>query len=637
MEGGNGNDLFQRHEVSERGFGVARLNNITSTEKLLKIIRSRKDEPFTEPAAATESQSHPTGRFRIPLPRLINLHAFSTVGIDIGHDYLRVVRIEETGGGKWEIVDRRRFAVPPKTPRDTPEFTAFLKSSLASIGGSAKQSDLWVNMSAARVDVHHIRIPKVSRKQLSNVVYYTAKKETPFDEREMIFDFEAQGEVIEQGIPKLGVMVYTAPRQEIEDLKKIFSRIGRPLTGISIVPFSVQNFFRTSWISAVEGTVASLFIAGDNLVMTRGIKAGLSSMVESLVERFNEERPSPDIPELTIEQGRKIVRSLSPDSPRLQATDVGANLSEEAIFQMIEPALERLVRQVERTFEHFATTMPGERIFRIFVSGAMNVYRPIVEYVGSQLGISSAVLDPLSEQDVAVCPDVDDIACVSERIAFGPALGLALSDNDRTPNLMFTYKDKEREASVIRINRTVFAAFMASVLIFAGIFTFQNIEIAQKREALSGIEREIAGFGAPVDQDQIMKMAAGIGKRRQLSKVYANRYLDTVLIGELAALTPPGIRLTDVKISFGPPPSMSREKSTDAAAPKPNLEEVTVEGLIIGDRQMLETSLAGFTIALESSPIFRQVTLQKNSVEPYLKNDALHFILTMKVEEQVHG
>ena len=63
---------------------------------------------------------------------------------------------------------------------------------------------------------------------------------------------------------------------------------------------------------------------------------------------------------------------------------------------MIEPALERLARQVERTFEHYATTMPGDRITQIFVSGAMNIYQPIVDYVGSQLGITSAVLDPLS-------------------------------------------------------------------------------------------------------------------------------------------------------------------------------------------------------------------------------------------------
>ena len=623
---------------------MARLSDTTSTEKLLKVIRSKKDEASAAPARAAEPVPPKTGRFKISLPKLINLHKSSTVGIDIGHDYVRLVRVEETAAGKLEIIDRRRFAVPPETPRDAPEFAAFLKSSLASICGSAKQTDLWVNMSAARVDVHHVRIPKVSKKQLSNVVYWTAKKETPFDEREMVFDFETQGEVIEQGISKVAVMVYTAPRQEIEDLKALFSRIGRPLTGISIVPFSVQNLFRTAWIPAIEGTAASLFIGNDfsridvyfaeNLVMTRGIKAGLSSMAEALVDRFNERKQDPEAPALTIEQSRKIIRSLSPDSPPLQKTDAGVNLREEDIFEMIQPALERLSRQVERTIEHYAAMMPGERIVRIYVSGAMNVYQPIVEYVGSQLGVSSAVLDPLSEQESAACPDVEDTGCISERIAFGPALGLALSHSDHTPNLMFTYRDKEGQASIKRINQAVFAGFLAVVLICSVAFTYQNHVINQKRAEIAGLETQFARLGLPVDRNQLLKLVAQVKQRNELSRVYADRYLGMVLISELAALTPKDIRFTDLKITLGPAPAGDAEKKEAAKA---RVEEITVEGLILGERQMFETSLAGYTMSLEASPLFKQVAIQKNSVEPYLKGEALHFILNIKVEEQVHG
>ena len=632
---------------------MARLSDITSTEKLLKVIRSKKDEapaPVGAPAGAGPAERLPpkAGRFKIPLPRLMTLQKSSTVGIDIGHDYLRLVRAAENSDGRWRILDRRRLALPPQTRRDTPEFSSFLRASLASFCGSARQSNLWAIISAARVDVRHVRIPKVSRKQLSNVVYWMAKKETPFDEKEMVFDFEVQEEVIEQGIPKLAVMVYTAPRQEIEDLKGLFSRIGRPLTGISIVPFSVQNLFRTEWIPALEGTIASLFIGNDfsridiysegNIVMTRGIKAGLSSMVEALVDRFNEKREDPEAPPLTPEQGWKIIRSLSPDTPPLQEKDAGFDVAKEAIFEMIQPALERLARQVERTFEHYATTMPGARIARIFISSAMNSYQPIVDYMGSQLGIASTVLDPLSEQDSAACPDVDDTRCLSERIAFAPALGLALSDNDHTPNLMFTYRDKEREASVIRINRAVFAAFIASVLVCAGVFIFQNHAITQKEETIAGIEMQIARLVPTVDRDQLLQMAARVTQRRQLSKGYAERYLGMVLISELAALTPANVRFTDLKINLGPGPAQAGDASKQAGdAPKARIEEITVEGLILGKRQLFKTSLAGYAMALESSPLFRQVTIQKNNVEPYLKNEALHFILNLKVEEQIHG
>jgi Tfp pilus assembly PilM family ATPase len=581
---------------------------------------------------------------------MISLQKSTSVGIDIGHDYLHIVKVSEVSAGKWNIIDRRRLALPPKTPRDAPEFAAFLKSVLASVCGSAKQSDLWVIMSAARVDVHHVRIPKVGKKQINNVVYWTAKRETPFDEKEMVFDFELQGEVIEQGIPKLSAMVYTAPRQEIESLRNLFSRIGWPLTGISIVPFSVQNLFRTAWIPAIEGTVASLFIGNDfsridiyaegNLVMTRGIKAGASSMVEALVDRFNEMKIDPTAPSLTPEQGRKIVRSLSPDSPPLEETDAGFDIPKEELFEMIRPALERLTRQVERTFEHHASAMPGDRIDRIFVSGAMNIYQPIIDYVGSQLGITSAVLDPLGNDESGFCADEGDIRCVSERVALGPALGLALSSNERTPNLMFTYKDKERQTSIKRINQAVFAGFIAVVLICSGVFTYQNHVINQKKAVLVGLETQLARLGPPVDQNQLRKLVANVNQRRELFKVYADRYLGMVLISEVATLTPANIRLTDLKINLAPaapPAAVDAAKSSPKEAQKARVVEVIAEGLILGERRMFETSLAGYTMAMEASPIFRQVTIQQSNVEPYLKGEALHFILNMKVEEQVHG
>lgn len=622
---------------------MARPNEITSTQRLLRVIRKKGQgaPAVSEPAGPTPKKS---GRFKLLSPAIITLHQSSTVGIDIGPDYLRLVRVAEKGRGNWQILDRRRLAAPANTPIDTPEFAAFLKSSLASVCGSPKHSRLWVLMPAARVEMSPITIPKVPGKQLGNVVYWTVKKASPFNEKEMVLDFEVQGEVIEQGTPKLAAMAYIAPTQEIEDIKGLFSRIGWPLTGITVASFSLQNLFRTQWVPAFDMTVAGLSIENDssridiytggNLVMTRGIKAGLNSMIDALVERFNETKTNPGAPPLTPEQGRRIIQSLGSDTPLRRETDLGFGLEKEEIFGMIEPALERLARQVERTFEHFNTTKPGGRIDRIFVSGAMNISQSIVDYIGTQLGTASATLDPLVDEESTSCPDVDDLHCVSERVAFGPALSLALSDNERTPNLMLTYKDKEREASIKRINGAVFVGFIASVLICIAVFIYQNHDISKQKEAIAGLQTQIAQAGPPVDRTQILDLVTKVKQKNQLSRVYADRYLGLALIGELAAQTPPHIRFTDLKITLGPPPAGDAVKKD---APKGPGDEITVEGLILGERQVFETSLAAFTMALEASPLFKAVTIQKNSVEPYLKGETLHFILNMKVEEQIRG
>jgi Tfp pilus assembly PilM family ATPase len=626
---------------------MARPSEITSTENLLRVIRKKKDEAegVSDPVKVPHKK---TRRFKRPF--LISLQKPSTVGIDIGHDCLRLVRATGSGAGNWRILDRRRIALPPNALKGTPEFAALLKSALASVCGSPKHSNLWVMMSTARFDVRHIHIPKVTKKQLDNVIYWTAKKETPFDEKEIIFDYRLQGEVVEQGIPKLAAMVYTAPRQEVEELKTLFLRIGWPLTGITIAPFSIQNLFRTEWIPSAEGTIASLFIGTDfsridiyaegNLVMTRDIRAGLNSLVESLVDWFSEMKTTPDGSALTPDQGRKILQSLSPDSPPLQVRDAGFGLGSEAVFQKIEPALDRLARQVERTFEHYNKTMSGEGISRIFISGAIDIGPPIVEYMGAQMGIASSVLDPLSHEESIFSPAGNDLNVPSERIAFGLALGLSLSDNDHTPNVIFTCKDKERETSIKRINQAIFLTFIAIVLIGSAAFSYQNHLIGQKKAAITALETQLESLGPAVTRDQLSKMAATLGQRLQLSKAYAERYLGIVLISELETLTPANIRFLDLKINLGEPvkkdePNPSKDKPTEAQ--KTRIEEVTVEGLILGDRQMFETTVASYLMALEASALFKQVTIQKNSIEPYQKGEALHFILNLKVEEQVHG
>lgn len=625
---------------------MARPSEITSTQKLLRVIRKTR---LGSPAAPdpTDAPLKQPARFKFSSPAISALKKSTTVGIDIGRDYLRLVRVAEKGRGNWQILDRRRLAVPPQTPTDSPEFAAFLKSALASVCGSPKRSRLWVLMSAAQVEMYPLTIPKVPHKQIGNVVYWTIKKESAFNEKEMILDFEVQGEVSDQGAAKLAVMAYTAPRQEIEEIKSCFSRIGWPLTGITIAPFALQNLFRTQWVPAFDMTVASLYIeagfsridiyTGGNLVMTRGIKAGLNSMIDALTERFNERKASGDAPPLTPEQGSAIIQSLSSDEPLRRETDVRAGLEKEEIFTMIEPALERLARQVERTFEHYSSTKPGNRIDRIFVSGAMHISPTIVDYIGTQLATASAIMDPLFDEESSACPDVDDQHCLSERIAFGMPLGLALSDNEHTPNLLLTYKDREHEASLKGINRAIFATFIAVVLVCLAVFLYQNHDIDKQRAAIAGLRAQLAAAGPPVDRNQIMELVTKVKQTNELSKGYSGRYLGLALIGELAAQTPAHIRLTDLKISLGPPPPAADAAKKEAPPPKGPAEEITLEGLILGERQTFETSLAAFTMALEASPLFKQVTIQKNSVEPYLKSEALYFILNMKVEELVHG
>ena len=624
---------------------MSRLKEITSTERLLDIIRHKKND--INKSADKSKIDPPKKGFKSTATKIISVQKSVTIGIDIGHKYLRLVKTARLADNGWELLDYKSVPFTNTTSITSPEYINFLKSEINEFCSNCRNANLWAIMSAAKVNVRHIHIPKVAKKQIENAVYWTIKKETPFDEKDTIFDFEIQGEITEQGISKWLTMVYTAPREAVEEIKGMFSQMGLPLTGISITPFAIQNIFKTGWIpQADESTVAGLFIGNDfsridiyakgKLIMTRGIKAGINSMVESLLEKLT--GPWQGIsemggkrPQINLEQARKILFSLSPDSPPLTKEDAGFELTEEEKFETVLPALERVIRQVERTFEYYSAILNYDRVAKIHVSSAMNFSRHIIDYIGSQLGIESDVPDPLTYQMPGKTKSIEE-ASVSERLALVPALGLSLSDNTYTPNLLFTFKDKEKAANIVRANRIIFIVFIVAVFISSGYFLYQIKDAGQKEAVIAGLEKQVSLYSPRVDQNLISQMAASSGKQQQMSKVYSDRYLGMAVISELSLLTPANIRLINFKTHLGTVPS-GKEPAKDSKkeAVKEESQNVVIEGLVFGDRRNLESTLAGYIMKLEASPMFRQISVQKNSIEPFKKSEVLRFVIDMKI------
>ena len=620
---------------------MSRIKEITSTERLLDIIRNKKDDISPKPLDTSKIDA-PKKRFKFNSPKIVTARKSINVGVDIGHEFLRMVKAERVGDNRWELLDCKSVPLAHIASRESQEFINFLRSELIQFCGPSEDLNLWVNMSAARVNVRHISIPKVQKKQIENAVYWTIKKETPFDEKDTVFDFEIQGEVTEQGVSKWLTMVYTASKEEIEVKKRLFSKMGLPLTGISITPFAIQNIFKTGWIpTAVEGSVASLFIGNNfsridiytqgKLMMTRGIKAGVNSMAESLMESISGTGKGGSGTErkgvaASVEQARKILFSLSPDSPHLSEGDVGFELTDKEKFEFIVPALERIVRQTERTFEHYWTNLKDDRIDKIYISSAMNISRLIIEYIGEQLEMESDLLDPLNLK--MPHKNMGNIS-VSERLAFTPALGLAISDNTYTPNMIFRHREKEKAAVVAVANRVIFAVFIFIVFICSGIIFYQVQEEHQKKVTIAELEKQLMQDNLRVDQNQISHIVESYRKQHKILTDYTDRYLGMAVISELSSLTPPNIRLINLKTNLGTPP-ISKEPAKEAK--KEELKNVTVEGVIFGDRRTLESLLAGYIMKLEASPMFRQITIKKNSIEPFKKSESLNFIIDMKIE-----
>ena len=553
---------------------------------------------------------------------------------------------------KYEMLEYARIPFDQDVDRQSPQFPQFLRPIMMDFCGNSKNVKLWCTISSARVETRQIRIPKVNPKQIPNSVYWSFKKNSAFDERENIFDFEILGESEENDRPKIDVMAYTALQKEIRELKELFSKAGFPLQGISIVPFAFQSLLRAGRLGTDEMNVSSLYIGRDwsridifsegNLMLSRGIKAGVKTMIEALrteiegnlFELSIAKSPTKDPARIgaikkklknELEQAQQHFFGVIHDRAPSPLDERQRLLKEDKIFKMILPALERLVRQVERTLRHFSLNYENARVGKIFISSGVNPHQRIVDYIGEELAIPTETLNPFADSDnfLSLAPGPDE---PSEQSAFVPAMGMALSSNARTPNFLYTYKDKQKSARTQWVNRGVFAGFLLVIVLCVGVSFWQDRQVKDKEYRLRQLQRQLENVTLRVDKNLILKLVAETQASRREIKGIGKKYFGVAVISEITDLTPASVRLISISTKLANSPGKKKGKKTASKN-----RTLVLDGIVEGDRLILESTLAGYLMDLKNSPMLDQPKISKKSFERYKDKDVLRFTARLKL------
>jgi Tfp pilus assembly PilM family ATPase len=625
---------------------LTKYDEISSTERLLELIRENDKSDYKS------SIADPRGTFGHRVKNLLNIplrfQKAISVGIDLGHDDLKMIKIRRVSDYKFRLLDFDRIPFDPDISRESPKFHQFLKPILINFCGHSKNIEIWCTIPSARVETRQVRIPKINPKLIPNAVFWSYQKISPFSEKESLFDFEIIGDVDEDDQPKIDVMAYTAPKTEIEDLKNFFGKVGFPLAGISIVPFAFQSLLRTGRIKTDELHISSLYIGRNwsridifsegNLVLSRGIKAGARTMFEALrteiegnlFELSIARSPTKDTARIhaikkklrnELEQARQLFFGEGYDAAGAAPEERQRLLKENRLFKMILPALERLVQQVERTLRHFAKQYENAKVGKIYISSGVDPHKRILDYIGNELGIVSETLDPFAETPnfFSMVPNPQN---VSERSAYVPAMGMALSRNELTPNFLYTYKDKQRDVSNQRTSRAVFACFLLLVAICVGVSFWQNRQVEAKKFELMQLRKQLDGFTVRVDKTLIAKLVSESQTRLRTIQETGEKYFPVAVIGEIAGLTPNNVRLISITTRMDPPLNKT------AASKGVNTKErgiLILDGIVQGNRLVLESALAAYLTELGNSPFFDQLTISKKSYESYQNEEGLRF------------
>ena len=631
---------------------LAKKDELSSTERLLELIRDEGSASLPTDTIGTPQTAGQ--RFKTLITNSLPFAKTAvSVGVDLGHEDIKLVKVNRSSDRKIELSDYARVALDPNIPKDHPDFYKFLHATLMKFCGPAIGLELWATIPSAQVETRYLKIPKVPEKQLANTVFWSYQKLSSFDEKNTIFDFSILGDAEEGGAKKMAVMAYVAPRKQVEDLRDLFARAGFPLTGISIIPFAIQTLLRSSRIQTYDGAVASLYIgrdwsridifANNNLLLSRGIKAGIRTMVEALGREIEQnwfelslaKSPTSDPNRIRAIKARlkqELEVAQSHFFTPIHGAENGAEsankqpvIKEERIFQMILPALERLVRQIERTFRHFASNFDNVRVEKLFVSSGIQPHSRVLDYIGEELGLPVELFHPFNDSDsfhsLPAPPE-----SLFEQSSFAPALGMASASNSITPNFLYTHKNKVRDSNTRRLNRGVFTFFFLLILACVGFTFWQDNQISEKDIQRLSLQNQLSGFEVRVDKNLILKLVDQIRAQNQNLQGIGNSFIGVAALGEIANTTPANVRLLSINAKFG-----TSAKPGPSGKPEPAKKSVIVDGVILGDRTTLESDLAAYLMALKNSPLFKQPTISKKSLDMMDNQPVIRFTAQMDV------
>ena len=523
------------------------------------------------------------------------------VGVYFSSRMLTLVMTGVSGkNAPQSLINWAYLPLPEDLDPDSDQWAAILEDSLSRFTAHAKKVDVWCVIDPAPLKIKYITIPDMPMEKIGNAAFWGLKRETDFDETTEILDFEVLEDEVVDGVKKKNLVVFSAGKNRIQLLKKMFDRAGYPLRGITAVPFALQNFVRTRHVDLEAPYFAVTYISRDTsdiycfsragVLLARNLRTGALSLIEEL-----DENP---------EMARLFLPGDEPDVPS-------------SVSLQVQEVSERLVSKIIRTGDYCAQHYTGNtRITHYYFLGETDMFAPFMDLAQRMVPGGVRLFEPALIQDMPEgLPAFPEKT--NERSAILIAWGIALSGYDRTPNFIQTLQDKQKEIRRKRITRTVCLTGMMilSVLVVMNLFFFS---VHKKDLALlDQLDRELIRVGkdiTPVDIDQIVNASK---KKINHADVYIDRYRPLGVIFDLCRITPPHIRLTS--LAYGKTGVQKEEAKT-----------LRIQGRVIGPGLTLEAELAHYILSLSASPVFGNIQVTKERTEVKNSQDQLLFSATLE-------
>ena len=609
------------------------------------------------------------------------------VGVEISRQGLRLAKVDPRENPPRLLDLRQvgyNPLAPPGSPEFIHFLRSIL---LDFCGSDAGRIRIWTLIPSLEANLKHLVIPMVGEKEQAKAVTWTLAREGGFDEAHTAFDFQVAGQVMDRGIAKLSVNVALAPAVRIREITSLFRKAGFEPAGITVAPVALRNIFVSKWTSPYFDTFAHLFVGNDwsrvdifkkdHISLTRSFRTGLQSIAQGLMEGYNTlEEPVAAVQkrmeplrrrerdaehEFPREQNRdklyerdeihpfgflgreaagellltKLNEEPASDFPSQQETGKkpecslpapakpGSELQPDDVLFLAQAALERLVRQVERTFSHHTFVIKKAAVEKLFISGPLASSTPLRAWLSKRLGIDVLQLDPLNPA-TAPAAAVPLPQTARDRDAFLPALGLAFSDSRKTLNFLFTFRDKAKARLLRRIDLAVLSVFGLLLLLVIGLFFWQGRQFDSRQQSLQSLQSALQASAPKLDERFLLEFSGTVLRQQQMLMPEGPRFAALAALGAVTQETTPEVKLLSATMRSVIEPALTGSPEVR--------QRILVEGVVQSDQPRQEPLLNAYLDRLRSTGLFANVALDKGElVGADTASPVFHFVIAAEL------
>ncbi|MEZ5544209.1 MAG: pilus assembly protein PilM [Lysobacteraceae bacterium] len=341
------------------------------------------------------------------------------IGVDISSTAVKLLQLGQSGG-RYRV---EHYAVEPLPPNAVVEKNIVeveavgeaIKRALARSGSRTKNAAAAVAGSAVITKV--IPMPaNLSDEEMEDQVQVEAAQYIPYPIEEVSLDFEVIGPVKDN--PELVQVLLAASRSENVEVRQSALELGGLVAKVvDVEAFAAENSFRliADQLSVPKDALVALVDIGATMTTLNVLRNQRSIYTREQV--FGGKQ-------LTDEVMRRY--GLSYEEAGLAKRQGG--LPESYELEVLEPFKEALVQQVSRLLQFFYAGSEFNRVDQIVLAGGCASIVGIAEMVEEQIGVLTAVANPLA--NMSLSSRVKAQALAQDAPALMIACGLALRSFD---------------------------------------------------------------------------------------------------------------------------------------------------------------------------------------------------------------